>query len=181
MAMETRCQAAKGCALTGLSKTSVKSWGGGRERALGASESELSIPSAAPRAERRNCSSGLKRANEDCVMGSPNVASLRGQQLPSWEVQAVLFCADRASLRLGLGAGSTSRQRSRGRKRYLCGHVVMHTLTGMPAACSVPSALGTAQRPSLLLNGSVHHVPEHLHLLIVCGCVNVDRQCWAED
>ena len=41
MAMETGWQAAQGRALTGLSKTSAGSWGGGRERAAGVGEPAL--------------------------------------------------------------------------------------------------------------------------------------------
>lgn len=104
------------------------------------------MPDAAHRAERRNCSSALKCADGDRFMGSPNTAGSalsllgKGSRCQAGKYGTVLVCTDRASPLLELGDRDASRQRSRGRKRYLCGHVLMHTLTGTPAAASVPTS-----------------------------------------
>lgn len=101
---------------------------------------------AAHRAERRNCSSALKRADGDHLMGSPNTAGSalsllgKGSRCQAGKYGTVLVCTDRASPLLELGDRDTSRRRSRGRKRYLRGHVLMHTLADTPAAASVPTS-----------------------------------------
>lgn len=135
-------------------------------------------------AERRNCPSGLKHAQEHGLTGSPNAA---GWLLACLGRTAAALLGSCGLYRWGFSApGAWGQGRFQAEKQEVllpgvAAHVLLHTTADTPVAASVPVSQ-PAQRPFLLLDPLVPPYPRAFAFAChLCGHMSVNRQSWAGD